>query len=419
MYWLFLRKETYFRFNRFYLLSSIAVACILPLVNLGYFAEGNGITAMGGITGIAETIRIPEVTIAEGSALTSGFSISWKHLVIIIYLVGVFAVIARTILGILRVLELKRKGRKIDHVGYSIVHLNRDLAPFSFLKTIYLNETGMEDEDKAYIVHHERIHIQQGHSYDNLFVEFFFVLFWFNPFMWLLKKAMRNTHEYLADHGVLKEESTSTNYQLLLLKQITGFLPMVATNSFNSSIKNRIKMMCRNKSTFLAKFKPLLLVPIILFLTLAFACNEKSEDIAIEPEKEVLPDEIITVTKPPSEEETGQNDSVPEKEVFYIVEEMPTFNGGDPAVEFRKFIGRNLQYPPVAAEKGIEGRVIVQFAVNENGKVENAKVVRSVDPALDQEAIRVIESSPAWDPGKQRGKAVAVLFTFPINFLAQ
>ena len=108
-----------------------------------------------------------------------------------------------------------------------------------------------------------------------------------------------------------------------------------------------------------------------------------------------------------------------EEEVFYIVEDMPTFNGGDPALEFRKYIAQNLRYPEIAAENGISGRVIVQFAVNKTGKVVDAVVVAGVDPALDKEAIRVVMTSPPWTPGKQRGKAVKVLFTFPINFVLQ
>ena len=116
---------------------------------------------------------------------------------------------------------------------------------------------------------------------------------------------------------------------------------------------------------------------------------------------------------------SDDEEEIQEEEVFYIVEDMPTFNGGDPATEFRKYIAQNLRYPEIAAENGISGRVIVQFAVNRTGQVVDAVVVRSVDPALDKEAIRVVMASPKWTPGKQRGKAVKVLFTFPINFVLQ
>ena len=112
-------------------------------------------------------------------------------------------------------------------------------------------------------------------------------------------------------------------------------------------------------------------------------------------------------------------EQIEEEEIFYIVEDMPTFNGGEPALEFRKYIAANLDYPEIAAENGISGRVIVQFAVSAQGRVVDAVVVRSVDPALDREAVRVVMASPAWTPGRQRGKAVKVLFTFPINFVLQ
>jgi len=126
-------------------------------------------------------------------------------------------------------------------------------------------------------------------------------------------------------------------------------------------------------------------------------------------------DGVVLITT----KEGAKKASKKEKEVFYVVEDMPTFNGGDPAPEFRKYIAKNLQYPKTAAKNGIDGRVIVQFMVNTTGQVEDAVVVRGADPALDKEAIRVVMSSPDWTPGKQRGKAVNVLFTFPINFVIQ
>lgn len=104
------------------------------------------------------------------------------------------------------------------------------------------------------------------------------------------------------------------------------------------------------------------------------------------------------------------------EEVFYIVEEMPRFDGKDRA-EFRKYISENLKYPEIAIENGISGTVYIQFTVNRYGQVVDVVVVRSVDPSLDHEAIRVIQSSPKWTPGKQRGKAVSVSFTFPIHFI--
>ena len=104
-----------------------------------------------------------------------------------------------------------------------------------------------------------------------------------------------------------------------------------------------------------------------------------------------------------------------EKTIFVAVEEMPSFHGKG-ANSFLEWIGNNLQYPEIALQNGIEGRVFVYFVVEPNGKVSNVRVLRGVDPALDAEAIRVVRASPKWYPGKQRGKPVRVGFTFPIKF---
>ena len=116
--------------------------------------------------------------------------------------------------------------------------------------------------------------------------------------------------------------------------------------------------------------------------------------------------------------EFEEEEEVAEEEVFFIVEDMPSFQGKGQE-GFRTWIAQNLRYPEIAAENGISGKVYVQFAVNSKGQVVDAVVVRGVDPALDKEAVRVVMASPKWTPGKQRGKSVKVQFTFPINFVLQ
>ena len=113
-------------------------------------------------------------------------------------------------------------------------------------------------------------------------------------------------------------------------------------------------------------------------------------------------------------EETEEED---EQQVFVIVEDMPEFPGG--ALELQKWINKSVKYPVIAQENGITGRVYVGFVVNKIGQVENVKIMRGVDPSLDKEALRVINKMPKWKPGKQRGKAVKVSFTVPINFQLQ
>jgi protein TonB len=106
-----------------------------------------------------------------------------------------------------------------------------------------------------------------------------------------------------------------------------------------------------------------------------------------------------------------------EQEIFQVVEEMPEFPGG--MGECMKFLGKNIKYPTISQENGVQGKVIVQFVVNKDGTVVDPVVVRSVDPYLDKEALRVINSMPKWKPGKQRGKPVRVRYTVPVTFRLQ
>ena len=110
-------------------------------------------------------------------------------------------------------------------------------------------------------------------------------------------------------------------------------------------------------------------------------------------------------------EEVVEEEAIP----FQLVEEKPSFNGGD-ANEFSKWVNSKLEYPEIAKENGVQGRVTLQFTVNANGTVSNVKVLRGVDPSLDKEAVRVVSMSPKWKPGKQRDRAVKVTYTFPVIF---
>lgn len=121
--------------------------------------------------------------------------------------------------------------------------------------------------------------------------------------------------------------------------------------------------------------------------------------------------EIMDYIESAPEEETVEEEAIP----FQLVEEKPSFNGGD-ANEFSKWVNSKLVYPEIAKENGVQGRVTLQFTVNADGTVSNVKVLRGVDSSLDNEAVRVVSSSPKWKPGKQRDRAVKVTYTFPVIF---
>ena len=140
--------------------------------------------------------------------------------------------------------------------------------------------------------------------------------------------------------------------------------------------------------------------------------NVETESIEVNTEDDKEAEVVIAapVEAPVEEEE--------EEVVFVVVETMPEFPGGQQALF--KYLSENVKYPVIAQENGIQGRVICQFVVNRDGSIVDVEVVRSGgDPSLDKEAIRVIKSMPKWKPGKQRGKAVRVKYTVPVNFKLQ
>ncbi|VAW30447.1 putative TonB-dependent receptor [hydrothermal vent metagenome] len=146
--------------------------------------------------------------------------------------------------------------------------------------------------------------------------------------------------------------------------------------------------------------------------------NIVDDDVDIEDELEIedseADDETIIDLPPVVLADEEEEDDT---QVFFIVEDMPEFPGGELAL--RKFIANSIKYPVIAQENGIEGKVYVTFVVDKDGSVSNAKIARGVDPSIDKEALRVVSNLPRWKPGKQRGKPVRVSYTVPINFVLQ
>ena len=134
-----------------------------------------------------------------------------------------------------------------------------------------------------------------------------------------------------------------------------------------------------------------------------------SEKHVSEKEYNDTPDAIMTESDENSKEEVGDSD-----EIFQVVEQMPEFPGGMEAL--LAYLGKNIKYPVSAQENNIQGRSIVEIIVNKDGSISNPKIIKSLDPDCDKEAIRVIMTMPRWNPGKQRGKDVRVKYTIPVTF---
>ena len=288
---------------------------------------------------------------------------------------------------------------------------------------VTMNRSDYETSDAA-ILAHERGHIRLHHSWDLLFVDTLTALQWFNPAMWMLRSDLRAIHEYEADAAVLSQGINARQYQYLLITKAAGIGGYSLANGIShSTLKNRINMMLHTKSDRSRLLKLLALLPIV---GIALAVNaEKVVDVRYEEsqkgiaEKKAETAAAFTTTLKydtiPGETFTAVGTYEPvQGDVFDVVEEMPQYPGGPQALF--KFLGENVQYPAEAEKAGIQGRVIATFVVEKDGSISQPTIVKSVDPLLDAEAIRVISAMPNWIPGKQNGKVVRVKYTVPLSF---
>ena len=172
----------------------------------------------------------------------------------------------------------------------------------------------------------------------------------------------------------------------------------------------------RNLKALIVMFVAFALIAAIVYAKVSIENYIASQNAAIEADVELASLAEKKEAKVEKKDEP-EPEKVEESKVFDVVEEMPQFPGG-PSALF-EYLSKNIKYPVVAEENGVQGRVIVTFVVERDGSITDVKVVKSVDPSLDKEATRVVKSMPHWIPGKQNGSAVRVKYTVPVTFRLQ
>jgi hypothetical protein len=251
-YWLFLKKETYFRLNRVYLVSALLLSFILPAIRL---------------TSPFRTAPATEEFVGPVLAAPPSSSIGWTDVLLGIYLIGALALLLRFGAHLVRLAVIIRRCgvRRAD--GFKVVVVPEDFSPFSFLGYLFINVDSLAEADLRRILVHERVHIRELHSFDVLLMELVIAFQWFNPFVWPYKKSLQETHEFLADAGVIAQGFSPVNYKLLLFEQHVGAKLFEFANNFKQSqIKRRILMLSRIQSRGAAKLKILLAIPLAVVL---------------------------------------------------------------------------------------------------------------------------------------------------------
>ena len=438
-YRLLLSRETFHRFNRVALLSILLLSCLLPLVEVTVEEQTEVHQTMMTLEQwlmLADMMNTADATDLQVEEVT----VTWIQVALLVYLAGILLFALRNGYSLLKLGGLLKSGRKENLSKYIdggekvtlIVH-DRDIAPFSWMKCIVISEKDLDENGREILIH-ELAHIQNRHSWDLLVADICIFFQWFNPASWLLKQELQNIHEYEADETVIEKGVDAKQYQLLLIKKAVGTRLYSMANSFNhSKLKKRITMMLKEKSNPWAKLKYLYILPVAAIAVTAFARPEISEtaeeisavkvnDLTAIVEAKAIKSTEESVQISTVSQDTVKVNYVPTEvsrklqgtAVFEVVEEMPEFPGGVDAM--MEYLQKELRYPESAKEKGIQGRVTVQFIIDKEGNVTNSKVTRSVDKDMDAEAIRLVKAMPKWKPGMQKGKAVAVKYTVPVVF---
>ena len=382
--------DTFFKWRRLSLLTVYMLSLLLPTIDPSVLV--NETAPLGNILPRV-AYNLPEVMVKP-----TRDAFDWQRLAVWLYAVVALALLLRVLWQVVVVCRLAQRSERATLHGTAVCLLTDDYSPFSFFRWIFVNPDDKTPSQVQQILTHEQTHVEQWHSVDALLSQLFVAAFWFNPVAWLMRLQVRNNLEYLADRSVISGGTDKKAYQYHLLAVAYRTNVATITNNFNVlPLKKRIKMMNKQTSNPLARFKYLLFVPLAIAL---LAMNSTAMRANVQKK-------VVKTTK--ATKKTSANDKV-----YEVCEQMPIFPGGDAAM--MKYLSENVKYPALAIKAQEQGRVVVSFTVEKDGAISDVKVARSVTPSLDAEAVRVVKAMPKWTPGKQGGQLVRVRYNVPVSF---
>lgn len=395
LYWLFMRKDTFFGLQRVYLLLSVLLSILLPLFDIKLLFD----KSQSEYFVILKTLEVAP----DKLAVTIDKNLDIFQVLTIVYISGSIVFLLRFLFLTIKMGMLITRFGITKNNGLRFVFIRPGNAPFSFFNLIFISNGIIDQEPFDKIVKHELIHIRQKHSIDLLLLELLTILQWFNPFIWFYRHTLKTLHEFLADQGVLTNGVSKSEYQEMLVNQAFGIQLISLSNNFNHSlIKRRLIMMSKLKTNRYVLLKMVFVIPLAAVITIlvSFSLTEK----------------IVAQDKPDKAVIKGSQNELQNREdsIYIVVEKMPKFPGGDEARV--KYMSENIRYPEMARKNGINGTVYITFIVEKDGKIANVKILRGIGGGCDEEAFRVIQNMPDWEPGQQKGEPVRTLFNIPIKF---
>jgi len=292
VYLLLLKNETYYRTNRFFLLAGLIIALLIPLFPITYELPvaplDNSAFFTTADTPVVDTEKALNIQPTDGAWLNS------SHLILWIYLIGMFFFLIRLAWQTIGIsLNIRHSGHRIID-GIKVIDRPTSV-PYSFFNVVVIDTQKYSEMELSNIIAHEKVHIRERHWVDLLLIELLAVLFWINPVVWLYERAIKQNHEYLADQGVLLAGYSPGQYQALLINQLMGVKVLGFAHNLNFSLnKKRMEMMKKEKSPGVSKMKLLLALPVITLLVFAFA---KPEYVPMDESQSVSSNPISNVSE--------------------------------------------------------------------------------------------------------------------------
>ncbi|MDF9799826.1 TonB family protein [Catalinimonas alkaloidigena] len=472
-YIMVLHDQPSHQYNRFYLLATSLLSLVLPLLEIPILVS----ESVGKVAGNYQNfILLNPALLTETQAETSMLEklLNWQNALLLLYGFGVLLTLTLFIKQSSQLIITVRKNQSMPRKKYRLIYTEGKLPTSSCFSFLFWDNTQkLTQKEAAQIIAHEEAHIQQKHSYDVFYMAVLKIFFWFHPLVYLYERALIDVHEFAADATAIEHQNPGSYAKLLTRKLFDGLQLSLVNHFYKSRTLKRIKMMhLKNQQT--PRYKLLLVIPLFLAVFFTFSCQteEELEQEAIattyedvQAQLQQIEGQINTLTleyfddyssvrnekaklfKERGEtinpktfelelwEETAslstyrkvetlfsRRDALREKlatlpdpdGIYTVVENQPEPEGG--IKEFYQHIGQNLKYPAQARRMGIEGKVFVQFVVNEYGELSEFQTLKGIGAGCDNAAIEALQSAPAWNPGTTQGKPVKVRMVMPITF---
>ena len=303
-----LSKRTFHAINRIVVLCMVVMTFVLPLFTIKLpeitFSQPKVETATTQLT-IEEALAYLNATNYSNTTVvtpTPAAEIPWIKILGVIYLIGLTVALLRFVISFIRMSRIIRQTKKVRLDNNSLLCISdKKVSPFSWMKFVVLSKDDFTDESKD-IIRHEQAHVAFGHSYDLLFLDLYSLVFWFNPFAWLLRLELQTIHEYQADEKVLAEGANAKNYHLSLIRQCVGEYKFALANNFEyNNLHKRIKMTMSTKSSSRQKwlYGTIGLSVMLCIVVLSFnGLKAKAADLKEMIQSELLPTDSIKKSTP-------------------------------------------------------------------------------------------------------------------------